>query len=525
MSCVGVVRGRVAAPASNPTALVAALLAVLLAALLAALPACSSDDSPRAASPPGGAAAPTMAPTTEVTSYRPRLRPASCAETHSNGGGDTCWVLVVPEDRSEPGARQVELPVIRQAPASGDTAAPPIVVLHGGPGGGAVTEAVLWRSVIGDPGREVVLYDQRGGGMATPRLDCPEHAAAFGAALSDPGARAVDRRTVEEALRSCHDRLTAEGVALDAYDTPASTADLDDLRVTLGADRMTLVATSYGSRLALDYLRSHPERVSSLVLDGVDPPDQLGNRAISELAAEAVERLIAACEADAGCAGRRPRLGDALEDALESFDRTPQRIDVPVPNGGERPVAIDGDDLYAGLFAALYDTEIVPLLPSLVDAVARGDSSVVDAFASRALTTTASTAMGAFMSVECADAASTGTAEPGGRAATLELTGSLALCGAWPVEPVSEAFRRPVTPSEAVPALVVAGSLDPITPAADAREVAERLGATLFEVPRGGHAPLRQDACGIQVLNWFLRSDGTGERPGCIERARPQPFR
>lgn len=49
-------------------------------------------------------------------------------------------------------------------------------------------------------------------------------------------------------------------------------ADLDDLRQSLGLDRMTLAAHSMGNALAYAYLARHPERVRGLVLIGAVHP-------------------------------------------------------------------------------------------------------------------------------------------------------------------------------------------------------------------------------------------------------------
>lgn len=498
------------------------LSAVALAATLLGASACSPDD--------GTAARRSSERRGDTSTTRPedgdrtvaRLADSECPDPAAASAGFRCHTLVVPEDRAEPTGRQVELPVLR----SGDPGAGvPVVVLHGGPGGGVVDDWALWSTIDLGAAGELVLYDQRGSGRAVPRLDCPEHAEAMQEVLATTDPWEDERGVVADALARCHDRLTAGGVDLDQYDTPTSTRDLEDLRIALGAEQLTLVGQSYGTRLALDYLRTHPDRVRALVLDGVDPPGTA--TADATLARAAVDRLVAACAEDDTCAARHPDLGPSIEDVLRTFDRSPRSVPLePLDGGVASTMELTGDDLYAGLFAAMYDTEVVPLLPSLVETLRTDGGALLDTVSSMVLTGLSSTATGALMSVDCADAgdasAASTTADPG-RAATIALAGSLSFCDEWPVEAVGSDFDDEVELTDPPPVLVVAGELDPVTPADDAARVAERLSATYVEVPRAGHSPMLAEPCTTAVLRSFL---ATPERPdvGCVAQLRPRPF-
>lgn len=100
----------------------------------------------------------------------------------------------------------------------------PVVILHGGPGGGI--SPFLRRSH--DPARyRIVLFDQRGAGQSTP-----------------PGE-----------LR--------ENTTWDLV------ADIEALRLHLGLGRWQVVGGSWGSTLALCYALTHPARVSELILRGI----------------------------------------------------------------------------------------------------------------------------------------------------------------------------------------------------------------------------------------------------------------
>jgi proline iminopeptidase len=106
----------------------------------------------------------------------------------------------------------------------GNPSGRPVVVLHGGPGGG------LQQSVLKffDLGKwHVILFDQRGCGKSTPYL------------------------------------------SLHANTTWHLVADIERLRKAVGVSAWTVFGGSWGSTLALAYASRHPKAVSSLVLRGI----------------------------------------------------------------------------------------------------------------------------------------------------------------------------------------------------------------------------------------------------------------
>jgi proline iminopeptidase len=107
---------------------------------------------------------------------------------------------------------------------SGNPGGPPVVFLHGGPGGGTVADH---RRFFDPDACRIVVFDQRGAGKSTP------HA------------------------------------ALEENTTWDLVADVERLRVHLGIDRWVVFGGSWGSTLALAYAETHPERVRALVLRGI----------------------------------------------------------------------------------------------------------------------------------------------------------------------------------------------------------------------------------------------------------------
>lgn len=100
----------------------------------------------------------------------------------------------------------------------------PVLVLHGGPGGGC---SPTMRRFFDPAHYRVVMFDQRGCGRSRPTA------------------------------------------CVEANTTWHLVADIEHIREQLGIDRFILFGGSWGATLALIYAISHPERVLALTLRGV----------------------------------------------------------------------------------------------------------------------------------------------------------------------------------------------------------------------------------------------------------------
>lgn len=174
--------------------------------------------------------------------------------------GATCSTLRVPLDPS--GAVRGSLDL--QVAVSGPDGAPVLVVLTGGPGQPGVPFMQRIRSrlhaVAGR--RRIVMLDQRGTGAGALRCPALQRAVGTSDVTVPPPA----------AVQACARRI---GPRRRFFTTAATVADIDALRQALGADRIALDGTSYGTYVAERYALAHPQRVSRLVLDSVVPHDDL----------------------------------------------------------------------------------------------------------------------------------------------------------------------------------------------------------------------------------------------------------
>jgi proline iminopeptidase len=107
---------------------------------------------------------------------------------------------------------------------SGNPEGQPVVLLHGGPGGGIVPD---YRRYFDPEAYRIVLFDQRGAGQSTPHANLEENT------------------------------------------TWHLVADIERLREHLGIESWMVFGGSWGSTLSLAYAQTHPQRARQLVLRGI----------------------------------------------------------------------------------------------------------------------------------------------------------------------------------------------------------------------------------------------------------------
>jgi pimeloyl-ACP methyl ester carboxylesterase len=416
----------------------------------------------------------------------------------------------------------ISLPIVVLPAASGDENADAVVIPAGGPGGSATGGAERWTASELHGQFDIVLYDQRGTGLAQPNLDCPERDAVFVANLTRVEPFEVERTALVEAMNVCRARLEADGVDMNDYDTEASVRDLDAIRAALGYERWNLLGISYGARLSLAAMRSSPEGIRAVILDSVYDVTRGGLGATAESAERAVAELVGACALDEGCTAAHGDLGALLDRVVSATNETPIELDHDLGDGaGPRRFVITGDDLIGGLFSAMYDAALIPILPGVIHALADGNTGIVPQFLDMGVPFATQFADAMQMSVDCADNAELGEeadeaviADPG-RTALLVAS---PLCREWPVEPTSPEFNQPVTSD--IPALVLAGRFDPITPPAGTESVASRLRNSTFALWADRGHGVTGEACAVRIVLAFLTDPAAELDLSCLQEVQ-----
>jgi len=97
--------------------------------------------------------------------------------------------------------------------------------------------------------RDYIFYNQRGAQYGTPYLACPRLANLSWDLAGKPISDEDRRQALVNFFLDCHEDLLAEGQQISAYSTYKNAADLNDLRMALGYEKVNLYGMSYGIHL------------------------------------------------------------------------------------------------------------------------------------------------------------------------------------------------------------------------------------------------------------------------------------
>jgi pimeloyl-ACP methyl ester carboxylesterase len=453
-------------------------------------------------------------------------RPTGLARLHpcATGEGPTdasCGTLKVYENRAAQSGRRISLNIVALPSLSPEPAAAPLFFLAGGPGQAAAQMAAdvreIFRPILRR--RDIILVDQRGTGKSNP-LNCRNESNSL-QELTESDDKSLER------LRDCLKSYDADP---RFYTTTIAMDDLDDVRGYLGYERINLYGGSYGTRAALVYVRQHGEHVRSMVLDGVAPTDMRIPLFAARDAQRALDKLLTDCEADRACRQMHPGLAARVRALLQRLDANPARVEAMHPRTGLRETVTIPARVVAGvLFGALYSPLTASLVPTLIARAEQNDFQNLLALAYADEGSAENMSVGMQLSVLCSEDATRVTADDVGResASTVFglhlLRGQLKACEMWPRGEVDDSYFDAVKSD--VPALVLSGDVDPVTPPGWGDSVASHLtNARHITVPATGHGVIGTP-CGQDLISDFVdKANATDLDVSCVSRIRRPPF-
>jgi len=428
-----------------------------------------------------------------------------------------CTTINVVENTDSP-AQRPRLIALRLAwlpPRQGsDAAADPVFFISGGPGQSALQSYPQIAPAFADirDTRGVILLDQRGTGASNP-LNC---------ALPEDENASID--ALQQAAQQCVNELSTHS-DLRHYTTIEAIFDLETVRKAIGAKQINVVGVSYGTRVAQQYAQHYPASTRTLVLDSPVPNDISLATIPARNLDEALALQFARCSRDRAC---YQALGDPrieLDRLLRRLRADPATVHYRDANSGQMRT----DTLHAENVAALvrlyaYHPASAALLPQLIHQANQGHYSELIALAQLAREQMHGTlALGMQLSVICSEDAPHLNALPddshtllGNRPAqTLA-----ALCQIWPHRSMPADFYQPLHSS--VPALMLNGEFDPITPPRYGQQIAATLpNARHFTLPGQSHAVL-SSGCLPKLLARFIETaDAHHLQASCLDQLQP----
>lgn len=460
-----------------------------------------------------------------------------------------CGFITVPENRSDPQSRLIRLHYVRIAATGeaeagdegddgteGETREDPVIYLTGGPGVGVTSYVARLREHEVVKYRDLYILEQRGigaSGNLCPYFNDTNRAALWTESVYEAEVEAAER------MRACFETSAAAGIDLSGYNTIENARDVRALREALGFEHWNVWGISYGSHLGQMLLREDPEGVRAIVIDAIVPNDIGDLMRIGRWGTLVLENIFSTCQDAAVCEDLQTRFDAALERA--------QAEPVIVETGNtelfpEGRVRFGGEILAFAPFMMMYEQDEHPAIPAVLDtlvtAVETTDMTVYELLASDGMGGPGgfSISLGMANAIRCNDGYYAATA----RIAQSDLAENPHFAGLI-FTPEGTAYTAQVCVDEGlgprnreayqliqtdIPALVVNGAWDPVTPPALARRVAEGFSnGRYIEVPFAGHGPTRSmsDCAGQVLTDFFDNRDPAALDASCLEEGVASP--
>ncbi len=454
------------------------------------------------------------------------LKPCELAQPHT-GLSTAAWCtrFNVPEDRAHPEGRKIALRLAIVRSSAQVPAADMVAFIAGGPGQSAAESYPVIAPAMAPllAHRNLLLLDQRGTGDSHP-LSCRNDEPGVPGGAEDTSN--FDAAAVRKETRACLDQLSRDA-DVRFYTTTDAVADLEEVRRALGSPQFDLFGVSYGTRVAQQYAMRHPEGLRTLILDGIAPNSLVLGEDFAVNLDAALKAQFARCSANAAC---RERFGDPyqtlyqLRDALRA---NPHKVSFRDPqNYASVQRVLSEYSLATVVRMFAYSPETAALLPLSIDAAARGDVGPLLGQAKLLTGDLGDTMDGGMQySVICSEDADLLSPRPQDKDTILGegmIEAFRAACSVWPhgVRPAN--FHEPLKSN--VPALLMSGEFDPVTPPRYGDEVLKGLPNGRHLVLKGqGHSVVTR-GCMPRLLDRFIdKVDAKTLDASCLDRLAPLP--
>jgi pimeloyl-ACP methyl ester carboxylesterase len=471
----------------------------------------------------------------------PRFECVPCKHALVANSTTECGYLTVPENRSKPNGKTIKLYVgIYKSPnrASNNE---PVFYLIGGPGASTAaaftifedtSPANYFRQTFGD-NRDIVVIDQRGTNNAYPALYCSEELGPLRSQVYGIGFRDAAALRIR-AFLTCYNRFKDQDIDLSAFNTLENATDMKDLAVTLGYNKINIYSASYGTRLAMQMMKHHPDVIKSVVLDSILPPE------INPFEQETFGILYSFRSFFDAAKNKFPLLESRFYEMLDELDANPVNVIGHHYGSSGSPtdnimVNVSGDKLVSFLIAELKQTPYDAALPAKINAMyVTGDYSVaadawisnMDFFFPGGGPGSDSPSVGMYNCIFSAEdiyytspdrirqiiRQNVSNNAISSYLETFFIHMEPGILGKWPVEPLPFHESDPLVSN--IPTLMFAGTLDNATPVIFSEPSAAYLSKSYYFPILAGHSTAYLE-CVDQMIDRFLKDPWTPPVSDC----------
>ncbi len=428
--------------------------------------------------------------------------------------------LAVAENRTKANNKIIKLPFYRFKSRS-DNPGSPVIYLSGGPGDSGITEGKGQLHWVLDALREnadVIIFDQRGTGMAKPSLVMKGN---FNLPLDQP----LDSKASDEALRktveSMAEFLKKQKIDPSAYNTMENANDIKELIEALNYQKANILSFSYGTHLSLALMKYHPQVVDKAVMISPNGLDQRWRSPKNiEAQFESIQKLI---DSDSLLLAAYPQFMEDVHSVFQSLKNKPMSTEIDW-EGKKEKVVIGKMDMAVIHALSMGNTENMTRIGLSYQGILNGNFSAIG---EALVETLKRRPIGNVMTYLMSSASGQSDTRKAQIEADLQETefgdamnypfNRLDFQKALGSTPLGNDFRSTFT-SE-IPTLIISGESDVRTSVEDAKKIKEQFVNVNHQIiPLSSHSVLYYSTGVIEGISSFF-NDGTYPDP--FKRNRP----
>ncbi|MCB0454055.1 MAG: alpha/beta fold hydrolase [Aequorivita sp.] len=247
---------------------------------------------------------------------------------------------------------------------------PPIVYFHGGPGVATLgiaqkyLESPFWKKLREN--HDIIMMDYSGTGYSEPYL-CDNIQESI-LALEESELSEADKKVKTlEYFINCRDSLISKKIPINTFTSFQIAADADEVRRKLGVEIWNVYGVSYGSHVAMQYMRHFENRIKNIVLDSPFPPNVKSESPVHTMN-ETLNHIQEVINKD-------PEMAKVFPNIIADFAATAERLD-------KKPIKMEnfvltGDDFAQIMFSTFYKTKLVSIIPLALKEFANGNDEAL----------------------------------------------------------------------------------------------------------------------------------------------------
>ncbi|HTF97788.1 MAG TPA: alpha/beta hydrolase [Cellvibrio sp.] len=439
-----------------------------------------------------------------------------------------CGSVSVKENPADPESKEINIEILRLPAISPAAQKDPLFLIQGGPGGSSIEMANFLHGFFADvrKNRDLIFVDQRGTGKSNP-LRCTQ--------LSLEDIHLSEGEQIEKYLGLMKQCASDKKDSLPFYTTLHAVQDLDVVRKALGYEKINLWGTSYGTRVALEYAHQFPQHARTIILDAIAPKEIALSKFSARDSLAALAAVNAECLAQADCA---KMFGDIVAKTETIYARlnvadqsgTPLIVSYGHPlNQVKDEFNLTARIFSQLIFSALYSRDLTVLLPQAISQAEQGNYELIATLFALSVEQSQKMNLADAMhfSVLCNEdwyfisANDVETTPPFfGLNAIKDRD---AVCAFWPKANLPEEYYQPI--HSEIPALLLSGKHDPITPEYWADQVARTLPNSTRLSAAGGNHGISMEGCLPQIIAQFIeRGSMQDVKTECVSNIKPLPL-